>query len=164
MYCMWHDSSNSNAFKSIGALTDCSIILYVMTEKWPAGKKYRDLFESVKSSVLDAISEGKHLPRTAVATMNSGTKTILYSLQESPTADNMYDDLNTMICDMTGQPDFWENFDMNSMEMEMEMGAALNHELMNSELNTTYIDPVNMADMGMSTETKWDSLESYGAD
>lgn len=161
---MWHDSTNSNAFKSIGALTDCSIILYVMTEKWPAGKKYRDLFESVKSSVLDAISEGKHVPRTAVATMDNGTKTILYSLQESPTADNMYDDLNTMISDMTGQPGFWEGFDMNTMEMEMGLGTALNHELMNNELDTTYSDPAEMSSLVLPENTKWDTLESYGAD
>ena len=67
VYCMWHDSSNSHAFKSVGALTDCSIILYVMTERWPASRKYRDLFEGVKKSVLDAISEGKHTHCNQVA-------------------------------------------------------------------------------------------------
>ncbi|PVH71530.1 hypothetical protein DL98DRAFT_596856 [Cadophora sp. DSE1049] len=94
VYCMWHDSSNSHAFKSIGALTECSIILYVMTERWPASRKYRDLFEVVKKSVLDAISEGKHTPGTAVTSMKDDFQTSLQSLQVDTTFESMPDGWN----------------------------------------------------------------------
>jgi hypothetical protein len=111
---MWHDSSNTNGFKSIGALTDCSIILYVMTEKWPGGKKYRDLFESVKKSVLDAIAEGKHIPRTAVTSMKDDMQITLQNLQVDTTTESIPVDLEQMISDMTGEAVcFWDDIDMN---------------------------------------------------
>lgn len=110
---MWHDSANTNGFHSIGALTDCSIILYVMAEKWPGGKKYRDLFESVKKSVLDAIAEGKHIPRTAVSSMRGDMQTTLQSLQVNTTTESIPVDLEQMISDMTGESIcFWDDTDM----------------------------------------------------
>lgn len=119
VYCMWHDSSNANGFKGFGALSDCSIILYVMTEKWPAGKRYRDLFESVKKAVLDAISEEKHIPRTAVTSMKEQMHTSLKSLQVNTATECVRDDLEQMISDMTGgSVGMWDDGDL---EMSMEM-------------------------------------------
>ena len=116
VYCMWHDSSNSHAFKSVGALTDCSIILYVMTERWPASRKYRDLFEGVKKSVLDAISEGKHTPGTAVISMKDDFQTSLQSLQVDNTFESMPEDLEQMMSDMTGETyNFWDDMYLNEL-------------------------------------------------
>jgi hypothetical protein len=132
---MWHDSTNSHAFRSVGALTDCSIILYVMAERWPTGRKYRDLFESVKKSVVDAIGEGKHMPRIPVTAMTDDTKTTLLDFQDNPTTDSIYEDLEHMICDMTGQPDFWESFDMNTgMSIEMDNDAIFSIPINVSEM------------------------------
>jgi hypothetical protein len=91
---MWHDHSH-NGFKNFGALTDCSIILYVMAERWPAGRKYRDLFESVKKSVLDVISEEKHVPRMAVVNMKDEMQTSLHGLQANPSTEMVRADLAT---------------------------------------------------------------------
>jgi hypothetical protein len=110
---MWHDSNNINGFKNFSALSDCSIILYVMTEKWPAGKRYRDLFESVKKSVLDEISGEKHIPRTAVTSMREHMQTSLNGLQVDTATEQM-------ISDMTGGTvAFWEEADIN-MNIVME--------------------------------------------
>lgn len=112
---MWNDSTDGSGFRSVGALTDCSIILYVMTEKWPAGRKYRDLFESIKKSVLDAIAEGKHNPRTAVTSMKNDMQNTLHGIQVNTTTESIREDLEQMISDMTGEPIcFWNDVDMNT--------------------------------------------------
>lgn len=117
VYCMWQDTSNVNGFKSFGALSDCSIILYVMTERWPASRKYRDIFEAVKKSVLDAISEGKHIPRTAVMTMKDDMQNSMPRLQVNPATETIPDDLEQMISDMTGeQLSFWDDVDMAGID------------------------------------------------
>jgi hypothetical protein len=123
---MWHDHSH-NGFKNFGALTDCSIILYVMAERWPAGRKYRDLFESVKKSVLDVISEEKHVPRMAVVNMKDDMQTTLHGLQANPTTEmEMVDeDLDQMISDMTGEQLFsWEDHEID-MIMGVEDGNGM---------------------------------------
>lgn len=120
---MWQDTSNSNGFKSISALTDCSIILYVMTEKWSGGKKYRDIFEVIKKSVLDAIAEGKHIPRAAVTSMKDDMQDTLQGLQSEVTMKNIPDDLEQMISHMIGEPMFWEDVDMG---FETGMGDPAN--------------------------------------
>jgi len=93
-----------------------------MTEKWPAGKRYRDLFESVKKSVLDAVSAEKHIPRTAVPAIKEHIQTSFKSLQVETAADPFRDDLEQMISDMTGGAvGFWDDADIN-------MNLELNHE------------------------------------
>jgi hypothetical protein len=103
IYCMWIDNSGGMAFQNHSALTDCSIMLYVMAERWQVGKKYRDLFELVKKAVLDAIQEGRHAPRTAVASLKNGMQTSLQQLQVDTEVENVVDDLEQMIGDMTGE-------------------------------------------------------------
>jgi hypothetical protein len=113
---MWNDTASSNSFKSFGALSDCSIILYIMTERWPASRKYRDLFEAVKKSVLDAISEGRHIPRTAVTSMKNDMQTSIHGLQVDPITESLPDDLEQMISDMTGEPvSFCEDLDITGL-------------------------------------------------
>ncbi|KFA70194.1 hypothetical protein S40285_04420 [Stachybotrys chlorohalonatus IBT 40285] len=104
IYCMWIDTTNSRAFNNHGALTDCSIMLYVMAERWQVGRKYRDLFELVKKSVLETIEEGQHAPRSAVPSLKNGMQTSLQQLQANTVVENVADDLEQMISDMTGEP------------------------------------------------------------
>lgn len=101
---MWIDTTNSRAFNNHGALTDCSIMLYVMAERWQVGRKYRDLFELVKKSVLETIEEGQHAPRSAVPSLKNGMQTSLQQLQANTVVENVADDLEQMISDMTGEP------------------------------------------------------------
>jgi hypothetical protein len=155
VYCMWHDSSNSSGFKSVNALTDCSIILYVMTERWPAGIKYRDLFESVKKSVLDAIAEGKHFPRTAVSSMKEGMQTTLQSLQVDNTTEHIRDDLEQMISDMTGEEvSFWDEVDMEfAINAEAEL-AGLGNE------NMEGLEDVDVSQVLSPTGARWGPTDS----
>jgi hypothetical protein len=68
IYCAWL-THHHPTFPLNGHLTNCSIMLYVMTERWPLAKKYRDVFERTKEAVMDILSAGKdqerqHIPRT----------------------------------------------------------------------------------------------------
>jgi hypothetical protein len=148
VYCMWHDHSH-NGFKNFGALTDCSIILYVMAERWPAGRKYRDLFESVKKSVLDVISEEKHVPRMAVVNMKDEMQTSLHGLQTNPSTEmeTVHDDLDQMISDMTGEQLFsWEDNEID-MIMGVEDGNGMG-----------FAGPVDMFDdMLENVEPGWEN-------
>lgn len=49
-----------------GPLTDCQILLYIVTERYPSARKYRDVFERIKSSIMGIIAQGKHEPRNPV--------------------------------------------------------------------------------------------------
>lgn len=50
----------------------CSIVLFVITERWPAAKKYRDAFEVVKQIVIDPLSDNPNLaPRRTIVTLPS---------------------------------------------------------------------------------------------
>lgn len=129
IYCMWHDASSPNGFRSFSALSDCSIVLYVMSEKWPAGKRYRDLFESVKKSVLDAISAQKHVSRTVVTSMKENTEESLRNFQvetSSMQGHRIRDDLEQMISDMTGgAAGFWDEADVMEMDGGTDFSAQL---------------------------------------
>lgn len=110
---MWQDTSTKVSFKNIGALSDCSIVLYVMTERWPESRKYRDLFEAVKKSVLEASEEGKHIARTAVTSLKGDMQASLRDLPADTTMESVSEDLEQMISDMTGESiSFWTGADV----------------------------------------------------
>ncbi|KAK5766082.1 hypothetical protein LTS12_003828 [Elasticomyces elasticus] len=91
VYCAWlspEDIFNSTVSNDVNA---CCIVLFVrislpsrqhnaakqlqrrvITERWPAARKYRDAFETVKQIVIDPLSDSQnHQPRRAVSTLPS---------------------------------------------------------------------------------------------
>ncbi|KAI1758781.1 fungal-specific transcription factor domain-containing protein [Hypoxylon sp. FL1150] len=64
IYCAWLAPPNFPNVES--PLTDCQILLYIVTERYPSARKYRDLFERIKSAVMGIIAQGKHKPRHPV--------------------------------------------------------------------------------------------------
>lgn len=61
---MWHSPEAMSQPQVSDALSDCTIMLYVMTERWPKARKYRNIFERVKQSAIDRIKRGDH-PHTS---------------------------------------------------------------------------------------------------
>ncbi len=73
----------------------CSIVLFVITERWPAAKKYRDAFETVKQIVIDPLSDKQnHKPRRSIGTISS---------LELP-LDEARQEYSSIVTHMTGQP------------------------------------------------------------
>lgn len=49
-----------NCLDVVGAISDCNVILYVIAERYPSARKYRDVFDRTKTCVIDAIAKETH--------------------------------------------------------------------------------------------------------
>ena len=76
-------------------------MLYVMTERWPAGHTYRDVFERIKVSVTDAIAKGNH-KAARVSGVGDDITERCKGLSEG-FSGGAKNDITRMITDMTGQ-------------------------------------------------------------
>jgi hypothetical protein len=76
----------------------CSIVLYIITERWPGAKKYRDMYEAVKQSVLESIEESKYEPRRAIKRLNPGLFTSMNKNEEGR------EEVTRMVAAMAGEP------------------------------------------------------------
>jgi hypothetical protein len=80
--------------QSMHALSDCSIMLYVMAERWPDVKRYRDAFETIKRSVVTLIGDGKNRQKENLPTAIGDAWSDLNNI-DFDTMDNIiFDDLN----------------------------------------------------------------------
>ncbi|KAI1454265.1 fungal-specific transcription factor domain-containing protein [Annulohypoxylon moriforme] len=98
IYCAWLAPMN---FISVeGPLTDCQILLYIVTERYPSARKYRDVFERIKSSIMGIIAQGKHEPRNPVQIDPNVQKG--FASFEGQWAPGMGADFSYMVNAMTG--------------------------------------------------------------
>ncbi|KAI1496216.1 fungal-specific transcription factor domain-containing protein [Biscogniauxia marginata] len=108
IYCAWLSPVN---FVSVdGPLNDCQLLLYIVTERYPSARKYRDVFERIKTAVLSLIAQGKHQPRNPVP-IDPNTQEGVTNLQ-STWGPGMGDDFSYMISTMTGSAATTPPFDM----------------------------------------------------
>jgi hypothetical protein len=134
---MWH-SPAATAIKNVSALSDCSIILYVMTERWPNIKRYRDAFEAIKRRVMDLMANDKHHPRKVIPVAMSEVWT---GLQITDFDMIGGDDLEQMFGDMTSERiDFPQ---WNDVSMEMYNPLHLEAERIDPQLAITNGDDGN---------------------
>ncbi|KAI0482554.1 fungal-specific transcription factor domain-containing protein [Xylariaceae sp. FL0804] len=55
IYCAW--LAPPSLLSTIeGPLTDCQILLYIVTERYPSARKYRDVFERIKTALVPALA------------------------------------------------------------------------------------------------------------
>lgn len=74
----------------------CSIVLYIITERWPGARKYRDMYEAVKQSVLESIKESQYEPRRTIKQLHPGLFTSMDRNEEGTAA------VTAMVADMAG--------------------------------------------------------------
>ncbi|KAI0020988.1 fungal-specific transcription factor domain-containing protein [Xylariomycetidae sp. FL0641] len=60
-YCAWLAPMNTISID--GPLADCLLLMYIVTERYPSARKYRDIFERIKNAMTEMIAQGKHQPR-----------------------------------------------------------------------------------------------------
>jgi hypothetical protein len=102
IYCLWYKNSTAIAMKDVNALNDCSIMLYIITERWTASSKYRDAFEGIKRSVMDMLSEGRINQHRAVAGVGADVRDTLQNL-DAGMAESNRDAYQQMVESMTGE-------------------------------------------------------------
>ncbi|KAK9415284.1 hypothetical protein SUNI508_02132 [Seiridium unicorne] len=102
-YCAW--LAPPGYLNVEGPLTDCQLLLYIVTERYPSARKYRDVFERIKKAILDIIAQGKHEPRNPVQLdplVQDGVKK--FQGQWGPAMTGMGSEYNFMINTMIGNP------------------------------------------------------------
>lgn len=77
----------------------CSIVLYIITERWPGAKKYRDMYEEIMQSVVESIEESKYEPRRTIKRLNTGRLFKSMNRNEEGRAE-----VSQMVADMVGEP------------------------------------------------------------
>lgn len=102
VYGLWYKNSTVTVMHNFNALNDCSVLLYVMSERWAASTKYRDAYESIKRTVIDRISEGLSRPRRAPMSMPADLRDTLQNIDVGM-ADSTRDALEQMIAGITGE-------------------------------------------------------------
>ncbi|KAL7628553.1 hypothetical protein AAE478_000068 [Parahypoxylon ruwenzoriense] len=116
VYCAWLVPSN---FISVeGPLTDCQILLYIVAERYPSARKYRDVFERIKSAILNLIAQGKHEPRNPVHIDQNIQKG--FANAETQWAPGIGADFSYMVNTMTGSAAAAPSF-----ELDMDPATAL---------------------------------------
>lgn len=99
IYCAWLAPVN---YLSVDApLTDCQLLLYIVTERYPSARKYRDVFERIKTTILTLIAQGKHEPRNPVS-LDTQIQNEFPQMGTTQWGSGMNADLSFMINTMTG--------------------------------------------------------------
>lgn len=144
IYCVWNSPEELFSSASSNDINACSIVLFVITERWPAAKKYRDIFEAVKQSVIDPLAMGQsQKPRQAVDSLKS---IIPSSLPSTRMGDERLE-FSRIVNDMLG-----ENLDVSEMPIygkptaiDMEqVHFQSGHLLVNPEKDSTHEDYRNL--------------------
>ncbi|KPI42053.1 putative transcriptional regulatory protein [Cyphellophora attinorum] len=66
VYCAWL----SPGFVEVeSSFADCQLLLYVITERYPSAKKYRDIFERLRNAIRDLLQTGNHQPGAPVPSL-----------------------------------------------------------------------------------------------
>jgi len=76
----------------------CSIVFYIITERWPGAKKYRDTYEAIKQSLLESVEESKYQPRRAIKGIYPDLLPSMARTEEGST------EVSRMVADMASEP------------------------------------------------------------
>lgn len=100
IYCAW--LAPPNFLTTEPALGDCQLLLYVIAERYPSAKKYRDIFERLRLAISVLMQAGMHQPGHPVA-LDESMQQDLFAGLEDTWPDGMSSDFTDIINTMTGQ-------------------------------------------------------------
>ncbi|CAK7224838.1 hypothetical protein SCUCBS95973_005655 [Sporothrix curviconia] len=141
IYCIWVDPTlifNSTTSNDIYA---CSIVLFVITERWPGARKYRDAFDIIKQIVVDAIADGKHVgPRQTVVQLKTELQSTFSTLHNLQGDEDQQDECSRILTDMAGDTiAMMEQGGLGGMGLGLGGSMMLPHHLVDDE-DSTIID------------------------
>lgn len=97
VYCTWISPQEVFNIKTSNDMNACSIVLYIITERWPGAKKYRDTYEAIKQSLLESVEESKYEPRRVIKRLYPDLLPNMSSHEEGSA------EVTRMVADMTGE-------------------------------------------------------------
>ena len=104
VYCTWISPQEVFSIKVSNNMNACSIVLYIITERWPGAKKYRDTYEAVKSSLLESIEENQYEPRRAIKRLYPDLFPSMTSNEEGSS------EVTQIVADMAGEQMLIDNY------------------------------------------------------
>lgn len=125
VYCTWLHPQDVFSITTSNDMNACSIVLYIITERWPGAKKYRDTYEAIKQSVLESVEESKYEPRKAIKRPHPDLLPNLDRNEEGSL------EVSRMVADMVGEP---VSFGTSPIAgMATQLGSDLDMSLMDGE-------------------------------
>ncbi|KAF2005831.1 hypothetical protein P154DRAFT_285956 [Amniculicola lignicola CBS 123094] len=116
VYCLWISPSDMFDVTTSNGIHDCSIVLFVISERVPAAKKYRDAFEIIRQRVIDRISKmepaernsRERLPGLPAELMASASNPLQFSAGSEENAHfdvggGNLEELSYILADMAGE-------------------------------------------------------------
>ncbi|PVH96033.1 hypothetical protein DM02DRAFT_632338 [Periconia macrospinosa] len=103
VYCVWISPEQAFGLKSSNDLNACSIVLYIIAERWPAAKKYRDVFDNIKQTVLESIEEHGLEGRKVITSLRPTLQDTLSAMREGEEGRQQFE---AMLVDMAGENPF----------------------------------------------------------
>ena len=100
LYCAWLAPKEVFSISTSNDMNACSIVLYIIAERWPGAKKYRDVFETFKQTVMEAIQESEFEPRRAIKRLRPSLKKTIDTMDKG---EEGLRDIQAMVADMTGE-------------------------------------------------------------
>jgi hypothetical protein len=100
VYCIWISPKEVFGIKTSNDINACSIVLYIITERWPGAKKYRDVFENVKQTVLESIEANGYEERKAIKDLTPSLYETWKGLDEGTEGRNEFE---AMVGEMAGE-------------------------------------------------------------
>ncbi|RDW76111.1 hypothetical protein BP5796_06932 [Coleophoma crateriformis] len=124
IYCIWISPAEIFNIATSNNLNSCSIVLYIITERWPGARRYRDAFEGIKHTIIDLVSRGEHRPRKVVAEVASQSKNVNINV-DAECGDEFW----SMVSEMAGNdrqyPDFQEDTSLGTFVSDPNFDAQL---------------------------------------
>ncbi|KAF2769755.1 hypothetical protein EJ03DRAFT_87887 [Teratosphaeria nubilosa] len=99
LYCSWLAPKQIFTMRTVDHITSCSIVLYIIAERWPGARTYRDIFEIIRQSVAEAIEKGDYQPRFVIKSLEPEMQDALRDMQ---TGEGSHEDFSALVMEMSG--------------------------------------------------------------
>lgn len=100
LYCVWAAPREVFSIASSNALNACSIVMYVIAERWVGARKYRDVFDVIKQAVMESVEVGEDEPRRLITNLRYD---VLKTLKTAGSSDKACSgEFSAMLNDMAG--------------------------------------------------------------
>ncbi|KAK4688321.1 hypothetical protein P7C73_g1799, partial [Tremellales sp. Uapishka_1] len=173
IYCLWVDRNVMTEPAASAAIRACSIVLYIISDKWPSATKYRDTFERLASGTLPVVSASRFQSRqvlqlpmqvaaqTAVPTTHEQQPPVATVSSMPGTSAGMSDVWN-MLDEMTGTFDVDQN--LGSLPGLPPIGTTLDLQSAPDWFGNETLEPptfhVDMQALAQSIGLSWEQHDT----
>ncbi|KAI0121059.1 fungal-specific transcription factor domain-containing protein [Xylariales sp. AK1849] len=149
IYCVWASPKEVFSISISDDMNACSIVLYIITERWSGARRYRDVYEAIKQMVLESIEEGGYEPRRTITNLRPSLRAALKTMDHH---DEGQREFSAMLSDMAGgtpEPELPQLATPSTDDTPRPQGLML--PLSEMQLDSEEADAVNTIDLQLGT-------------